>query len=338
MSALRRAGRLGILGLALGAGHASAGEAAPRFELPVDCPMGELCFIQNYVDHDPGPEARDYACGVLTYDGHTGTDIRLPNLVAMQEGVAVLAAASGVVRATRNGMADVSTRETGREAVRSREAGNGVVIDHGGGWATQYSHLRRGSVAVRRGQRVQTGEALGLIGLSGDTEFPHLEFTVRYLGEPVDPFVGLVEETGCGVDARPLWSPTALEALAYIPTGLLSAGFAAEAPDPEAARKGAYLAPMLPENAPALVFWVDVFGVLAGDEERARVIAPDGAVLVENIRRLEKHKAQWFSFIGKRLKAAAWPAGRYLGEYLLLRETNGGWQVIVSTTREVELR
>ena len=77
----------------------------------------------------------------------------------MRAGVRVVAAAGGVVKATRDGMTDVSVRDTGPEAVAGREAGNGVLIEHGGGWQTQYSHLRSGSVSVEPGERVDTDDA-----------------------------------------------------------------------------------------------------------------------------------------------------------------------------------
>ncbi len=82
-------------------GAAVADEPPPRLSLPVDCAMGTTCTIQNHFDHDPGPGYRDYACGVLSYDGEQGTDFRLPDLVAMAEGVAVLAAAPGRVLRSR---------------------------------------------------------------------------------------------------------------------------------------------------------------------------------------------------------------------------------------------
>jgi hypothetical protein len=67
--------------------------------LPLDCEPGRTCFVQNYVDHDPGPEAVDHACRRRTYDGHDGTDLRVPDLPAMEAGVDVLAPArAGRVR------------------------------------------------------------------------------------------------------------------------------------------------------------------------------------------------------------------------------------------------
>ncbi len=155
-----------VLAFLLTAPAAAAADAvsAPILELPVAGQIGALCVVQNYVDQDPGPGGRDHTCGSLTYDGHKGTDIRVPGRPEMAAGVAVLAAAPGVVRARRDGEADRAASQAGPEA------GNAVVLDHGGGWESQYSHLRQGSVAVATGQRVAAGSRLGLFGWSGRAE------------------------------------------------------------------------------------------------------------------------------------------------------------------------
>ena len=54
----------------------------PVLNWPIACQLGRDCFIQHYVDQDPGPGAKDYRCGVMTYDKHNGVDIRLPSLAA----------------------------------------------------------------------------------------------------------------------------------------------------------------------------------------------------------------------------------------------------------------
>ena len=145
---------------------------------PVDCGPGSDCWIVNHVDLDPGPGVRDFACGPRTYDGHGGTDIAIRDLREMRAGVAVLAAAAGRVIGRRDGMADVMSDKASIGALVGRLCGNGLTIDHGEGWRTQYCHMKRDSLAVSLGQRVARGQRLGEIGLSGRTEFPHLHFAV----------------------------------------------------------------------------------------------------------------------------------------------------------------
>ena len=110
--------------------------------------------MPRYVDLDPGPGFKDYMCGTrLGEDGHSGTDFAIPSLAAMRAGVPVLAAADGRVRNIRDGMEDVSVAVIGQAAIEGRNCGNGLAIQHGDGWETQYCHLRKGSVAVQPGER-----------------------------------------------------------------------------------------------------------------------------------------------------------------------------------------
>ena len=314
---------------------AAGAQTPPQLELPVACEIGAACVVQNYVDQDPGPGAQDHTCGPLSYDGHQGTDIRLPGRPEMAAGVAVLAAAPGVVRARRDGEPDVPVTQAGPDA------GNNVVVDHGGGWESQYSHLRRGSVAVAVGERVEAGARLGEIGWSGRAEFPHLAFALRHRGRAIDPFTGAPAGGGCGRGGAPLWSPAAQAALAYRAGGLLRAGFAAEAPGLARALDGAYDAPPgapLGSQAPALVFWAVAWGLREGDRESFRLIAPDGRTLAEGSGTLPRNQAQWLRYIGKKRKGAGFPPGRYRGEYRVERDTEGGSEIVVEVVRVLELR
>jgi len=65
-----------------------------------------------------------------------------------------------------------------------------VTIAHTGGTRTLYAHLSR--VAVRVGQRVETGQRIGRVGSSGHATGPHLHFEVRLRGAAVDPLGGLL--------------------------------------------------------------------------------------------------------------------------------------------------
>lgn len=308
--------------------------AAPSLRLPLRCePPG--CFIQNYFDHDPGPGVRDYACGPLSYDGHTGTDFRV-GLDAMQAGTPVFAAAAGRVAATRDGEADESLRDKGAEAVDGREAGNAVVLDHGDGWVTQYNHLKRGSVAVRPGDTVRAGALLGMVGLSGRTEFPHLELEVRKDGKPVGPFVGLDAPRSCGPGPHPLWSAEALAALAYTGGGPVACGFSRAPPDLKGVYQWGEAAAVLSQDAPALVFWGVVYGVRPGDRVVLAITDPHGGVFQQNTTDIRRTQAQFAAFVGRRRpEGKAWAPGEYVGRCLLVR---GRDQVLADMTARLEVR
>ena len=306
--------------------------ATPQFALPIRCTPGQDCFIQNYYDHDPGPGWKDYACGHLSYDGHTGTDFRLPGIKAMQQGIAVLAAADGVVAGLRDGMPDIPelTRpgepETGKHA-----AGNGVRIDHGGGWETQYSHMRKGSVAVHPGQKVRTGDVLGLVGLSGNTEFPHVDFTVRHNGKSLDPFSPSDTVTECAAGKETLWTHEALRSLRYIPTGLLMTGWSAEVPDWNKAENDDEPQPVI--SSSALVFWVQVFGIQKNDLQRFELFDPSGNLMLKSDTAISVDKAFWSAFAGKRRTSKAWQTGKYLAHYRLERYG----VTVIDITKQMEM-
>src|SRR3712207_6715163 len=137
-----------LLALALAASPVTAEEISLR--LPVACEIGRSCFIQHYVDRDPSPAARDYQCGTLTYEGHNGTDIRVPTTAAQKAGVDVVAAADGRGLRTRDGVEDVSITGRGRQSVANTECGNGAGVDHGNDWEAQYCHLAKGRSEERR--------------------------------------------------------------------------------------------------------------------------------------------------------------------------------------------
>jgi len=307
---LHLAGFTGLFVLAFMALAPSAG--AFELALPLRCTLGQDCYIQQYLDHDPGPGARDFTCGTLAYDGHEGTDFAVPTDAAMQAGVAVLAAAPGVVRGVRDGMPDIRVSDPGAPALAGRDCGNGVAITHEGGWETQYCHMKQGSVLVKPGQRVETGTELGLVGLSGRTEFPHLHLTLRRDGAMVDPFA-TDDLATCGSGTAGLWAG----GIAHQPGGRIAAGFAATIPDYATVRAGTVPPP--DAQAPALVFWLHLYGVQAGDRLELALTGPEGALAGQQIT-LDRTQAQTFRALGKRLSAARWPAGAYTAQYALLRD------------------
>jgi hypothetical protein len=308
--------------------------AAPRLSLPIRCVPGRDCWLVNTVDLDPEPGIRDYACAKRSYNGHKGIDIAIRDLVAMKNGVDVLAAAGGVVKGVRNSMADVDFTVAGAASVKGRECGNGLVVSHRGGWETQYCHMRRGSVVVKPGATIVQGQKLGLVGHSGKAQYPHVHLSVRHNKQVVSPFAGLGRKRACGLGPAPLWTKKALAALNIEGTALFNAGFASAALKPEKARSGLMTGQRMSRRAAALVLWVDMYWPKAGDEILFRITAPDGRLLLEKDMTVKKTQARRFVFVGKKRKTSLWPPGVYRGEIVLKRKGAR----LLSTGRQVDLR
>lgn len=304
------------LALLICASPATAGEA-PQFAQPVACTIGTDCYIQNFVDDDPGPGAHDFRCNVLTYDGHKGTDFALFTRADIARGVAVLAAAPGTVRGTRDGMTDGAFLSD-PASIGKRDCGNGLVIDHGDGWQTQYCHMRKGSLAVKTGQQVTAGTKLGEVGQSGRAAFPHLHLSIRHNGKPVDPF-NPTGTTTCPAPpdsaAETLWQTPAP---AYLPGGLLASGFSVAIPQYDAIKAGTAAETALPPDSKQLTFWSFGFGFRSNDMLKIEVTGPRDFHETHRVL-FDKSKAQAFRALVKRVPGIAWPSGTYHGRATLLR-------------------
>lgn len=299
-------------GRALALLAAPAAAEPPSLSLPVDCVLGETCFIQKYVDRDPGPGFVDVGCGALGEDGHNGTDFALPAMRDLEGDVPVLAAAPGTVLGRRDGMPDVAVSDPTAPDVTGRECGNGVSLDHGDGWTTQYCHMAQGSIAVEVGEEVERGRRLGRMGLSGSSEYPHVHLTVRRDDEIVDPF----DTVGgrCGEDTRaPLWDVP----LDYVPTGLISAGVLDRVPEFDEVEAG--LDPHPGDAGVPLVLWGHAFGAQPGDAMRFVLDGPDGTE-IDARAELDRRRIVYFRANGRRAPEGGWTPGAYEGRVELLRD------------------
>lgn len=63
--------------------------------------------------------------------------------------------------------------------------GRVVVVRHYNGLETVYAHLHR--FKVKAGDKVETGQVIGLGGSSGHSTGSHLHFEVRFKGKPINP-------------------------------------------------------------------------------------------------------------------------------------------------------
>ena len=307
---------LGALALVLWLAPAAPVMAEPpSLGLPIDCEIGRTCWLVNFVDRDPGPGVQDFRCGTLSYNSHRGVDFAIRDAGVMAAGVQVLAAASGTVRATRDGVPASTPRDIEmRSRLSGRECGNGVVIDHADGWSTQYCHLKANSLLVHRGDRVEKGQPLGEVGQSGLSEFPHVHMTVRRGDAVIDPFTGETNIAACSPDAKVagLWAPDLHALLPYPGPQPYYLGFHNGAPDIQDVRNGALTADRFKTTAPALVFWAEVFSVAAGDRIRL-TLNGSGAEILHRDAVVDRPLARWFGFAGKKRTGEAWPTGTYEG-------------------------
>lgn len=312
--------RVLLCALALSAPAAlPAAAAPPQLILPIACIIGQTCEVQSYMDDDPGPGVKDYRCGSRTYAAHGGVDIRIQSMAAMRAGVPVLAAAAGKVARLRDGVPDISVRGRPPGPIDSQECGNGVVVSHGDGWETQYCHMRRGSVRAKVGDTVKAGDPMGLVGLSGNTEFPHVHITVRQGTTTVDPFAYGAAPGACG-GGKSLWAPDAAAALIYKPRIVFTAGFAgSDAKLGDQIDEG--IVTPATARAPVLIAYVRAIGLQAGDVEALSLTGPDGKLVAQTkTTPAPRSQAQQFRYIGKRTPASGWPLGIYWAAYTVTRD------------------
>ncbi len=308
-----RSTAIGLL-MAFSGGDAGASDEPPRLALPVACTVGADCWPVVYFDRVASADAADYRCGRLSYDGHTGTDFAVADMAAVARGVPVVAAAPGVVRNVRDGMADVDVTTIDRDSLAGRDCGNGVAVRHDGDWETLYCHLREGSVAVEPGDVVATGDPLGFVGMSGNASFPHVELTVMRDDERIDPFTGsAAPATGdaCDLGPGPLWTAAAQAATAYEPVVVTKLGLAGEAPEWDAVKEGHYAETTLPADASAFVVFVEGYGLAAGDRLELVVTDPTGGEFHRHVFNEARGQARFFRYSGRRASADGLATGVY---------------------------
>jgi murein DD-endopeptidase MepM/ murein hydrolase activator NlpD len=175
-----------------------AGWRPPLYPTPwAPTPFDHFFFASPIAANEINIPVQDYRYGGMFFDAvvHTGVDIPAP------KGTPVLAAGSGTVVWAGYGVY--------REGYDVTDPyGLAVTIQHDFGYQNQmlytvYGHLDQ--VDVVEGQRVETGDQLGLVGETGVVTGPHLHFEVR-LGENSffttrNPELWLVPPIGWGVIA-----------------------------------------------------------------------------------------------------------------------------------------
>lgn len=139
------------------------GDSTMLWPVPKSGFISTIFWCDNQFCHSNGGRAR----------GHAAIDIAAP------ENFDVLAVKDGTVKKT--GFGDSKNGYSGY--------GNFIVIDHGNGLVTQYSHLY--SIFVSEGDYVFAGQVIGGVGTTGNSTGNHLDFAVEQNGQRVDPLTCL---------------------------------------------------------------------------------------------------------------------------------------------------
>lgn len=150
-------------------------------------PLERLGRGQRFRLVDPdGPPPRPPSAGDGTFQRPVGGPVTSPFGMRVHPVTGVRKLHDGVDFGAPCGT-PVHAAATGTVVLRERHPAYGwrVVLDHGDGWRTGYTHLQAFAVVV--GQQVATGTPIGSVGTTGLSTGCHLHFMLERDGVPVDP-------------------------------------------------------------------------------------------------------------------------------------------------------
>ena len=91
-------------------------------------------------------------------------------------GARIHAVADGTVVGTQDGLRDQTPGAFPAHPTIQRAGGNYIVERIGEHRYAFYAHMQPGSLRVKKGDRLRTGQVIGLLGNSGNSDAPHLHF------------------------------------------------------------------------------------------------------------------------------------------------------------------
>ena len=119
--------------------------------------------LQNLIGYFINPVPTGRKTQGLHGPGNRGIDIGAPT------GTPIYASASGTVTIVKTGC-KVGQRRCGGGY------GNMAIVEHSNGTKTLYGHMSK--LAVKMGEQVARGEAIGYVGNTGKSTGPHIHFEV----------------------------------------------------------------------------------------------------------------------------------------------------------------
>ena len=235
----------------------------PSFTFPMQGTLGKDFYIVNHVDQNlTANKYKDFNCGTKSYDGHLGTDFVLRSFRQMDSGVNVLAAEAGTVIAVMDTFYDRN------KAGNSLGFGNYICIKHPGKYFGYYGHLKTKSLKVKVGDIVTAGQAIALVGSSGNSTDPHVHFEVWYDSTSlIDPFTGTCQSLGGLWKSQPVYDTT---------HGIIETGLINLVPTVDILRERPASKTIYYTNDSFVCYWALEKGVHPGDSSRIVWLDPLG--------------------------------------------------------------
>ncbi len=128
-------------------------------------------FAIDYVQLDPG------------YRMVTGNPDKLESFPYF--GADIHAVGDGTVVGVLDGLPEQTPGKAPEGLPLDQYAGNHIVQDLGDGNYALYAHIKTGTVKVKPGDRLSTGQVIGSVGNSGNSTAPHLHFHVMSTPDPL---------------------------------------------------------------------------------------------------------------------------------------------------------
>jgi Peptidase family M23 len=100
-------------------------------------------------------------------------------------GADIHAVADGPVMAVVDGLPEQVPTETPAGLILEEYGGNHIVQDIGDGNYAFYAHLKTGGPKVKVGDQLTTGQVIGTVGNTGNSDLPHLHFHVMSTPDPL---------------------------------------------------------------------------------------------------------------------------------------------------------
>ena len=275
---------------------------------PVSCRIMENCWITNHVDLNKNiNQVEDYMCGKKVSDNNQSTHISLASKSSYHENIPVLATAEGIVRVAE---------------LDSGFCGGRVLIEHKDGWQSSYCHLNPELITVIKGQKVKAGDVLGLIGVSGQSQWPHLSFAVLRNGMVFDPFSGRTPLEGCLKASTPLWEG-GMNPL-YEPAHVTNIGFTVGHVTNQEITSGAIAAAKeIATNTPQISLWAMLMNISSNDDISLKIEEPSGRILNQLDIKIKNDADFHPIYFVTRRQNFLWDEGLYKGTITITRNVNG---------------